>query len=372
MFAKPNSMFAKPLLLDANGSRFPEDIVIKINTILCDEYIQKIYERLESNFIRNVIKIFLNDKEFSKFLYYLGYQTYYFNYISTPNLGIYGETLANLEWGDFECETTFDDYNGIHDDTTEPYLLHIPDEVDFYIFDATIHSRKLTLNEATWLLGNYATYDSKILHDIEECDHDTGVPATGVNDDTGVPATGVNDDTGVPATGANDDTGVPASIATFAIHPHDTYASIYDYDKEAYATQWNLFNRGYIKLNVFKIIYTYCYNTEIDNVLQKYYTMIGGTGRQPIHIDNTKLFHKTCYNIVKYFNIKIKKAVEDSITLSYIYAIYADDDGGVYFNEDHEIHENKAYDILHENGLLSKKRGDDIEILDLLYKLYLR
>lgn len=342
--------FAKPLLLDANGSRFPEDIVIKINTILCDEYIQKIYERLESNFIRNVIKIFLNDKEFSKFLYYLGYQTYYFNYISTPNLGIYGETLANLEWGDFECETTFDDYNGIHDDTTEPYLLHIPDEVDFYIFDATIHSRKLTLNEATWLLGNYASYDSKILHDIEECDHDTGVPATGVNDDTGA----------------------SASVATFAIHPHDTYASIYDYDKEAYATQWNLFNRGYIKLNVFKIIYTYCYNTEIDNVLQKYYTMIGGTGRQPIHIDNIKLFHKTCYNIVKYFNIKIKKAVEDSITLSYIYAIYADDDGGVYFNEDHEIHENKAYDILHENGLLSKKRGDDIEILDLLYKHYLR
>jgi hypothetical protein len=264
-----------------------------------------------------------------------------------------------LEWGDFECETTFDDYNGIHDDTTEPYLLHIPDEVDFYIFDATIHSRKLTLNEATWLLGNYASYDSKILHDIEECDHDTGVPATGVNDDTGVPATGVNDDTS-------------ASVATFAIHPHDTYASIYDYDKEAYATQWNLFNRGYIKLNVFKIIYTYCYNTEIDNVLQQYYTMIGGTGRQPIHIDNTKLFHKTCYNIVKYFNIKIKKAVEDSITLSYIYAIYADDDGGVYFNEDHEIHENKAYDILHENGLLSKKRGDDIEILDLLYKHYLR
>lgn len=351
MFAKPNSMFAKPLLLDANGSRFPEDIVIKINTILCDEYIQKIYERLESNFIRNVIKIFLNDKEFSKFLYYLGYQTYYFNYISTPNLGIYGETLANLEWGDFECETTFDDYNGIHDDTTEPYLLHIPYEVDFYTFDATIHSRKLTLNEATWLLGNYATYDSKILHDIEECDHDTGVPATGVNDDTDTAS---------------------ASVATFAIHPHDTYASIYDYDKEAYATQWNLFNRGYIKLNVFKIIYTYCYNTEIDNVLQKYYTMIGGTGRQPIHIDNTKLFHKTCYNIVKYFNIKIKKAVEDSITLSYIYAIYADDDGGVYFNEDHEIHENKAYDILHENGLLSKKRGDDIEILDLLYKLYLR
>jgi hypothetical protein len=264
-------------------------------------------------------------------------------------LGIYGETLANLEWGDFECETTFDDYNGIHDDTTEPYLLHIPDEVDFYIFDATIHSRKLTLNEATWLLGNYASYDSKILHDIEECDHDTAVS---------------------DAFTASDDTA--ASVATFAIHPHDTYASVYDYDKEAYATQWNLFNRGYIKLNVSKIIYTYCYNTEIDNVLQQYYTMIGGTGRQPINIDNIKLFHKTCYNIVKYFNIKIKKAVEDSITLSYIYAIYADDDGGVYFNEDHEIHENKAYDILHENGLLSKKRGDDIEILDLLYKHYLR
>lgn len=358
------SSVTKPLLLDTVGCRFPEDIVIKINTILCDEYIQKIYERLETNFIRNVIKIFLNDRELSKFLYYLGYQTYYFNYIAVPNFGIYGETLANFEWDDFECETPFEDYKGICDNTTEPYILHIPSDAifaqhnnniegDFYNFDTTVYSSKLTLNETLWIFNHYASHDSKILEDIAECDHDTGVSS-------------VSEDTSDSVRSTN--------IASFTIHPNYTYTyqSIYDYDKEAYATQWNLFNRGFIKLNVFKIINMYCYHTEIDNVLQKYYTMIGGTGRQPIHIDNAKLFHKTCYNIVKYFNIKIKKAVEDSITLSYIYAIYADDDGGVYFNEEHEIHEGKAYDILYDNGLLDTKQHNATEIFDLLYETYLR
>lgn len=341
------SVITKPLLLDPCDCRFPEDIVIKINNIICDEYIQRIYERLEGNFIRNVMKIFLNDKELSKFLYYLGYQTYYFNYIFTPSLGIYGETLANLEWGDFETETTFDDYVGICDETTEPYILNIPDEVDFYKYDATIHSRKLTLNETMWILGNYASHDRTILYDINECDYDTGIN-TNVTNVTNV------------------------TIATFAIHPDETYQSIYDYDKEVFAIQWNLFNRGFIKFNIFKIIYIYCYNTALDNVLQQYYTTIGGTGRVPIHSDNAKLFHKTCYNVVKYFNTKIKKAVEDNITLSYIYAIYADDDGGVYFNEDHEIYENNAYDILYDNGLLHTKQNDTTDLLDLLYELYLQ
>jgi hypothetical protein len=68
----------------------------------------------------------------------------------------------------------------------------------------------------------------------------------------------------------------------------------------------------------------------------------------------------------------MKKAVEDSITLSYLYAIYADDDIGVYFNEDHEEQENRAFDILHDNGLLTSKPDNIIDILDLLYVSYLR
>jgi hypothetical protein len=57
--------------------------------------------------------------------------------------------------------------------------------------------------------------------------------------------------------------------------------------------------------------------------------------------------------------------------LSYLYAIYADDDG-VYFNEEHELQENKAYDILSDNGLLKEKFVNITEMLDLLYEQYLK
>ena len=340
----------KPLLLDANDCRFPEDIVIKINNIICDEYIQKIYERLKTNLIRNIIKIFLNDKQLSQFLYYLGYQTYYCNYTSMTNYGIYGETLSNLEWGDYITETSIEDYKGIRDDITEPYMLNMPSDTtdvlltdsDFYHFDVNIYSTKLTLNETLWIFNHYATHDAIIFKDIAECDHDTGVHATTTN------------------------------IANFEIHSENMYQSIYEYDKEEYATIWNLFNRGFIKINIFKIIYIYCYNASIENITQHYYTMIGGTGRVPIHTDNAKLFNTTCFNIIKYFNTKIKKAANDTITLSYLYAIYADDDIGVYFNDDHEEQENRAYDILHDNGLLREKQSNTTDILDLLYNLYIR
>ena len=48
----------------------------------------------------------------------------------------------------------------------------------------------------------------------------------------------------------------------------------------------------------------------------------------------------------------------------------------LYFNEDHELYENKAYDLLYDNDLLQIKNKDNIteilsDILDLLYKLYL-
>ena len=347
--------YPKPLLLDAVDSRFPEDIVIKINNIICDEYIRKIYERLETNLIRNVIKIFLNDKQLSNFLYYLGYQTYYFNYSTTPNYGIYGEPLASLEWSDYETEQSLEDYRGIRDDLTVPYMLNIPndatdvflDEVDFYKFDVNIYSTKLTLNETMWIFNNYAKHDNDIFKDIGDCDHDTGVRDDDATD----------------------------TIANFEIHleaANAANASIYDYDKEEFATIWNLFNRGFIKINIFKIVYIYCYNSAIENVIQQYYTMIGGIGRVPLQIDHSKLFHKTCYNIIKYFNTKIKKSAKDIITLSYLYAIYADDDVGVYFNEEHEDDENRAYDILYDNGLLTTKSDDIADILDLLYVLYLQ
>jgi hypothetical protein len=221
-------------------------------------------------------------------------------------------------------------------DTTDVLLT----DSDFYHFDVNIYSTKLTLNETLWIFNHYATYDNKIFKDIAEYDHDSGV--------SGV------------------------SIANFEIHTKNTYQSIYEYDKEEFATIWNLFNRGFIKINIFKIIYIYCYNASIENTIQQYYAMLGGIGRVPIRIDHSKLFHKTCFNIIKYFNIKMKKAVEDSITLSYLYAIYADDDIGVYFNEDHEEQENRAFDILHDNGLLTSKPDNIIDILDLLYVSYLR
>ena len=65
-----NLLIFKPMLLDPKYCCFPEDIVIKINNIICDEYIKQIYVALEHNFIKNSIGIFLNDKTLSKFLYY--------------------------------------------------------------------------------------------------------------------------------------------------------------------------------------------------------------------------------------------------------------------------------------------------------------
>ena len=336
----------KPLLLDHCNSRFPEDIVLKINNIICDNHMKEVYIYLEKNFIKNIIKTFLNDKKLSKFLYYLGYQTYYFNYISTVNFGIYGELLNNFEWGDFETDILYEDYNGITVDDKKPYILNIPrDEIfmsesnnlsndveqDFYRFDVNIYSSNLTLNETLWIFKHYATIDNNILKDNTDDEFD----GIGIDIDD------------------------------------NTYSNIYDYDTEQYASIWNLFNRGFIQLNIFKIIYIFCYNNDFDNTIQKYFNFIGGEGCSNISIDNSKLFHKTCYNIIKYFNKKIKKAVDDRVVLSYLYAIYADDDG-VYFNEEHELQENKAYDILQDNGLLKEKFVNITEMLDLLYEQYLK
>lgn len=330
----------KPLLLDHCNSRFPEDIVLKINNIICDDHMKEVYIYLEKNFIKNIIKAFLNDKKLSMFLYYLGYQTYYFNYIYTDNFGVYGEMLNNFEWGDFETDILSENYNGITVDDKTPYILNIPKddifmserndiEQDFYKFDVNIYSTHLTLNETLWIFKNYATIDNNILKDNTEDDFDD----IDIDD--------------------------------------NTYSNIYDYDTEQYASIWNLFNRGFIKLNIFKILYIFCNNNDFDNTIQKYFNFIGGDGRSNISIDNSKLFHKTCYNVIKYFNKKIKKAADDKIVLSYLYAIYADDDG-VYFNEEHELQENKAYDILQDNGLLKEKPETIADILDLLYEQYLK
>ena len=334
----------KPLLLDHCNSRFPEDIVLKINNIICNDHMKEVYIYLEKNFIKNIIKAFLNDKKLSMFLYYLGYQTYYFNYIYADNFGVYGELLHNLEWGDFETDILCEEYNGITVDDKKPFLLNIPkDEIfmsdsnnhfndieqDFYKFDVNIYSTHLTLNETLWIFKNYATVDNDIFKDNTDDDfNDIDI----------------------------DD---------------NTYSNIYDYDTEQYASIWNLFNRGFIKLNIFKILYIFCYNNDFDNTIQKYFNFIGGDGHSNISIDNSKLFHKTCYNVIKYFNKKIKKAADDKIVLSYLYAIYADDDG-VYFNEEHELQENKAYDILKDNGLLNEKPETIADILDLLYEQYLQ
>lgn len=341
----------KPLLLDSCNSRFPDDIVVKINNIICDDHMKQVYIYLEKNFITNIIKTFLNDKKLSKFLYYLGYQTYYFNYISTVNFGIYGESLNNFEWGDFDTDILCEDYKGITVDDKTPYILNIPrDEIfmsesnnqsndaepDFYRFDVNIYSSNLTLNETLWIFKHYATIDDNILKDNTDDDFDGG----------GSTGNGIDID-------------------------DNTYYNIYDYDKEQYASIWNLFNRGFIQLNIFKMIYIFSFNNEFNDTIQKYYNLIGGEGSANISIDNSKLFHKTCYNVIKYFNKKIKKAVDDRVVLSYLYAIYADDDG-VYFNEEHELQENKAYDILSDNGLLKEKFVNITEMLDLLYEQYLK
>lgn len=337
-----NILSKKPLLLDPINSKFSDDILIKINNIICDEYIQKIYIQLEKNFIKNIINIFLNDKKLSKFLYYFGYQTYYFNYISVDNFGVYGETLNNLDWGDFETSVLFEDFKGINIDDCEPYILNIPkDEIfanennnlnnpefDFHKFDVNIYSSKLTLNETMWIIKNFSSNDNNIFKNNEDIDIDIC---------------------------------------------DDTFENIYDYDKETFAPIWNLFNRGFIKLNILKIIYIYCYNSDYDSIVQQYYELIGGQNSINIKVDSSKLFHKTCFHLIKYFNKKIKKASDNIMVLSYIYAIYADDDGNgnIYFNEEHEEYENKAYDILSNNGLLKTKQDNIYDILDLLYELYL-
>ena len=51
-----NILNTKPLLLDAYNCNFPEDIIIKINNILCDEYIKQIFDCLQNNFIKNIMK----------------------------------------------------------------------------------------------------------------------------------------------------------------------------------------------------------------------------------------------------------------------------------------------------------------------------
>ena len=364
-----NVLNTKPLLLDADNNWFPEDIVIKINNIICDEYIKKIYEALEKNLIKNVIKIFLNDKNLSRFLYYYGYQTYYFNNIMTENLGIYGEPLYNFEWGDFECEISHENYAGITEDTIEPYILNIPSDVifdeengnnipnngvfNFYKYDVNIFSKILTLNETLWILKNYTAYDTQLLRDINEYDYDTYADI--INDEQ--------------ANNQADRT----TIANFEIDANNTFEDIYEYDKEPFAIAWNLFNRGFNKLNIFKMISVICYNTDIDNIIQQYYGIIGGTGsvNANMKVNCGRLFRKTCFNVVKYFNKKIEKAVDNTTVISYLYAIYADD-AGILFNEEHEEHENKAYDILNNNGLLKTKRGNMLDILELLYELYLR
>lgn len=337
-----NILSKKPLLLDPINSKFSDDILIKINNIICDEYIQKIYIQLEKNFIKNIINMFLNDKKLSKFLYYFGYQTYYFNYISIDNFGVYGETLNNLDWGDFETSVLFEDFKGINIDDIEPYILNIPkDEIfasennnfnnpefDFHRFDVNIYSSTLTLNETLWIIKNFSSNNDNIFKNNEDIDIDIC---------------------------------------------DDTFENIYDYDKETFAPIWNLFNRGFIKLNILKIIYIYCYNSDYDSIVQQYYELIGGQNSINIKVDSSKLFHKTCFNLMRYFNKKIKKASENRMVISYLYAIYADDDGNgnIYFNEEHEEYENKAYDILSNNGLLKTKHDNIYDILDLLYELYL-
>ena len=332
-----NILNTKPLLLEAYNCNFPEDIIIKINNILCEEYIKQIFDCLQNNFIKNIIYIFLNDKKLSKFVYYFAFQKYRYIYILD---GVYGETLNNLGWENFDTDILYENFNGISINEKEPFILNLyrdeifsrennytnNSEIDYYKYDVNIYSSKLTLNETMWILKNFAIYDENILHNNTEVDID--------------------------------------------IDEKETYDDIYDYDKEEYATIWNLFNRGFIQLNIFKIIHIFCNNTDINDIVQQYYNIIGGTGDANIIIDKSKLFHKTCYNVVKYFNKKIKKAADDKMVLSYLYGIY-NADATVYFNEANEEYENKAYDLLSENGLLSSNSEDISDILDFLYERYL-
>ena len=64
--------------------------------------------------------------------------------------------------------------------------------------------------------------------------------------------------------------------------------------------------------------------------------------------------------------------MNDSNIISYLYAIYADDGITAQFIDEHEKYENRAYDILNDNGLLKTKEENILNILDLLYILYLK
>jgi hypothetical protein len=335
-----NILNTKPLLLESHSCNFPEDIIIKINNILCEEYIKLIFDSLQNNFIKNIIYIFLNDKKLSKFVYYFAFQKYRYIYILD---GVYGETLNNLGWEHFETDILYENFNGISSNDKDAFILNLErdeifsrennytnnTEIDYYKYDVNIYSSKLTLNETMWIIKNFAMYDTNILKNNIDNDIDIDI---------------------------NDE---------------HTYDDIYDYDKEDYATIWNLFNRGFIQLNIFKIIHIYCNNTDINEEVQKYYNFIGGTGYANIFVDKSKLFHKTCYNVVKYFNKKMKKAADDKMVLSYLYGIYNGDDT-VNFNDKNEKYENEAYDLLLENGLLSSNSEDITDILDFLYERYLQ
>jgi len=335
-----NILNTKPLLLESHSCNFPEDIIIKINNILCEEYIKLIFDSLQNNFIKNIIYIFLNDKKLSKFVYYFAFQKYRYIYILD---GVYGETLNNLGWEHFETDILYENFNGISSNDKDAFILNLErdeifsrennytnnTEIDYYKYDVNIYSSKLTLNETMWIIKNFAMYDTNILKNNIDNDIDIDI-----NDER-------------------------------------TYDDIYDYDKEDYATIWNLFNRGFIQLNIFKIIHIYCNNTDINEEVQKYYNFIGGTGYANIFVDKSKLFHKTCYNVVKYFNKKMKKAADDKMVLSYLYGIYNGDDT-VNFNDKNEKYENEAYDLLSENGLLSSNSEDITDILDFLYERYLQ
>jgi hypothetical protein len=149
------------------------------------------------------------------------------------------------------------------------------------------------------------------------------------------------------------------------------YYNIYDYDNEEYANIWNLFNRAFMEFNVFKIIKIFCDNLELDNTIKEYYDLIGGKGLYNFNVDYTKLFHKTCYNVIKYFNKKMKKAVDDHFVIKYLYSIYSEDEN-MFFVEEHQQYKDKATDLLLNNGLLNSTEFNILKMLDLLYELYLK
>ena len=199
-----------------------------------------------------------------------------------------------------------------------------------YKYDAHIYSSKLTETETQWIVKNHSMYNENILQDSSDIDVDIDID--------------IED---------------------------NMYDDIYDYDNEEYANIWNLFNRAFMGFNVFKIIKIFCDNLELDNTIKQYYYLIGGKEQYNFDIDNTKLFHKTCYNVIKYFNKKIKKAVDDHFVIKYLYSIYSEDIN-MYFIEEHQQYKDKATDLLLNNGLLNSVEFNILKMLDLLYELYLK